>query len=70
MTRDTNEVRPVSLRQSSWQLVDEAAVLCGGTIDEVLDSLVQGFLATDGGRAVARAESLAAIRQYFGENHG
>lgn len=70
MVQDSIEDRSISLRTSSWQLLDEAAALWDGTADEVLDSLIQGFLATDDGRAVARAESLAAIRRSFGENRG
>lgn len=70
MTTATHEERSVSLRKTSWKLLDEAAALWDGTPDEILDSLLQGFLATDDGRTVARAEALAAIRRHFGENQG
>jgi hypothetical protein len=67
---ETIEERSVSLRRSSWDLLNEAANLCSGTIDEILDSVVQGFLATDDGRTLARAESLAKLKKVFGVNRG
>lgn len=67
---ETVEERSVTLCRSSWDLLDEAANLCSGTIDEILDSVVQGFLATDDGRALARAESLGKLKKVFGENRG
>ena len=67
---ETNEARSVSLRPSSWKLLDEAAHLWDGSVDEILDSVVQGFLATDDGSTLARAESLAKLKKVFGENRG
>lgn len=64
------EERSVSLKRSSWDLLDAAAAKGLGSPDEVLDSVVQSFLATDDGRTVARAESLAKIRKLFGDNRG
>lgn len=67
---NTNEERTVSLRRSSWELLDEAVELWGGSVDEILDSVLQGFLTTDDGRTVGRAESLARLKKLFGENRG
>lgn len=67
---EATEERLVNLRRSSWGLLDEAAELWGGDVGEILDSLIQGFLATDDGQAVARAESLARLKRLFGENRG
>ena len=64
------EERSVSLKRSSWGLLDAAAAMGLGNQDEILDSVVQSFLATDDGRTVARAESLAKIKKLFGGNRG
>lgn len=67
---DEREERAVSLKRSSWDLLDAAAQLWDGSADEILDSVVQGFLATDDGRTLAHTESLARLKKLFGENRG
>lgn len=62
--------RPVTLRESSWSLLDQAAELDSLTADEILDSVLQGMLRTDGGRAVASHHALNELRKLFGGNCG
>ena len=68
---ETRSERPVSLSESSWRLLDEAAKLDGTlTPSDFLDSLVQGLLASDDGKTIERAEAIAGLRKLFGDNHG
>jgi len=67
---DEREERAVSLKRSSWDLLDAAALMWDGSANDILDSVVQGFLATDDGRTLARAESLARLKKLFGEDRG
>lgn len=67
---EISQTRTITLRESSWLLLDEGAELWGGNPDEILDSVLQGFLATDDGRLVARQIALASLKKLFGDNHG
>ena len=47
-----------------------AAELWGGSPDEILDSVLLGFMSDDGGELLARQESLNALKKMFGNNQG
>lgn len=68
--KEPTQARTIVLSESSWQLLDAAAELWDGRPDEILDSVVQGFTATDGGALVKRKLALFKFQELFGNNHG
>ena len=51
-------------------MLDEAAEFWNGTPDEILDSVMQRYLATDDPETIIRADSLAKLKKLFGKNQG
>jgi len=67
MNEPTSE-RIVTLHESAWHLLDLASELDGDlSTSELIDLLVQGIPYADDGEVRSR-ESLAALRQLFGNN--
>ena len=71
MDNDKLTERPISLKETSWALLDEACRIDDNwTPSRLIDSLLQTKLRDDGGEMVKRLQTLSELRKLFGHNEG
>ena len=70
MTGDPLVQKSVTLKTSSWALLEEAAEYGETTPGKLVDAVLSEYLATDGGEAFRKNETLRQLRKLFGKNQG